>query len=70
MKDKSTTIKVPDFVEFRIYPFSMDKEYFSSKEYVRNLRDKTWRRYDEEISNALDFLFKKPKKEWPKLLRK
>jgi len=68
MRSNSTTIKIPDFIEPIIYPFPM-KEEFSSAGYVRSLRSKAWRRYEKEIRSALSNLLKKPKKEWPKLLR-
>jgi len=65
-----TTIKIPDFVsDLNIYPFSIEKEIFSSGDYVRNLRAKIWSRYRKDIESALDILAKKPKKEWPKLLK-
>lgn len=65
-----TTIRVPDFIEgLNISPFSIKRRGFSSSEYVRDLRTKTWERYKKEIENALDALLKKPKEEWPELLK-
>lgn len=72
MRSNATTIqKIPDFIDrLIISSSSLEKEEFSSAEYVRGLRNKTWRRYEKEIRGALENLFKKPKKEWPKLLKK
>ena len=65
-----TTIKVPDFVfDLNIYPFPVGKKIFSSGDYIRNLRERIWNRYRKDIESALDNLAKKPKKEWPKLLK-
>lgn len=69
MKDNSTIIKIPDFVELITYPFTI-KEEFSSAEYVSKLREEIGGRYREEIGEALDKLFEKPKKKWPKLLKR
>lgn len=40
-----------------------------STELVRKMREETWRRYEEEIGNALDELLEMPKSEWPDLLK-
>lgn len=45
------------------------EESFSSAKYVSELREEIGGRYRKEIGDALDELFKKPKKEWPKLLK-
>ena len=70
MSNSSTTIKMPNFMaELNISPFFIEKESFSSVKYVSELREEIGGRYRKEIGDALDELFKKPKKEWPKLLK-
>ena len=69
MRNNSTIIKIPDFVEPIIFPFVV-KEEFSSAKYVSGLREEIGGRYKEEIGEALDKLFKNPKKKWPKLLKR
>lgn len=70
MRNKSTIIKIADFVEsISTYPFPV-KEEFSSAEYVSRLREEIWGRYRKEIGEAWDKLYKTPKKKWPKLLKR
>ncbi len=66
MKIGSTTMTKSDFVYPPVY--YKEKEP-SSGEKVKKMREKTWGRYEDEIGNALDKLTKKPKSEWPELLK-
>lgn len=72
MYDDSITIKDSNLVSFiRISDFdSFEEKELSSAEQVRKMRRKESNRYKEEIDKALDELLKKPKSEWPRLLRK
>lgn len=61
-----TTTK-SDFVDSPVY---YKEKSPSGVEKVRKMRKEESGRYTEEINKALDDLLKKPKSEWPKLLKK
>ena len=70
MSNLSTIIKMPNFMtELKISLFFTKEESFSSTKYISELREEIGGRYRKEIGGAFDELFKKPKKEWPKLLK-
>lgn len=70
MSNLSNIIKIPSFTtELNISAFFTKEESFYSAKYVSELREEIGGRYRKEIGDAFNELFKKPKKEWPKLLK-